>query len=149
MQSPPSYSRLKDIPCRDGGIAPPARQCRDRRVRFPTPVLYDAPAETTRRRAFMPTVGVVARFTIQADKTDEFARVANEFVVAPSQQEQGCIRYELWQDNEDPTIFAMVEEWESDEDLNAHLANAGSRGGPSLGDYMAGPPDMRRFSKTG
>ena len=43
----------------------------------------------------------------------------------------------------------MVEEWESDEDLNAHLANAGSRGGPSLGDYMAGPPDMRRFSKTG
>lgn len=97
----------------------------------------------------MPTVGVVARFTIQADKTEEFARIANEFVVAPSQQEKGCIRYELWQDNEDPTIFAMVEEWESDEDLNAHLANAGSRGGPSLGDYMAGPPDMRRFSKTG
>ena len=96
----------------------------------------------------MATVGVVARFTIQADKTEEFARVANEFVVAPSQQEQGCIRYELWQDNEDPTIFAMVEEWESNEDLDAHLANAGSRGGPSLGDYMAGPPEMRRFSKT-
>ena len=98
----------------------------------------------------MPTVGVVARFTIQADKTEEFARVANEFLVAPSQQEKGCIRYELWQDNEDPTLFAMVEEWESDEDLDAHLAGSRNRsGGPNMGDYMAGPPDMRRFSKTG
>ena len=98
----------------------------------------------------MPTVGVVARFTIQADKTEEFARVANEFLVTPSQQEKGCIRYELWQDNEDPTLFAMVEEWESDEDLDAHLAGSRNRsGGPNMGDYMAGPPDMRRFSKTG
>ncbi len=98
----------------------------------------------------MPTVGVVARFTIHAEKADEFARVANEHLVAPSQQEKGCIRYELWQDNEDPTIFAMVEEWESDEDLDAHLAGSRNRsGGPNMGDYMAGPPDMRRFSKTG
>ncbi len=97
----------------------------------------------------MPTVGVVARFTIQAGKSEEFARVANEFLVGPSQREKGCIRYELWQDNEDPTLFAMVEEWESDEDLNAHLANAGARsGGPNMGDYMAGAPEIRRFSKT-
>ncbi len=98
----------------------------------------------------MATVGVVARFTIHAEKAEEFARVANEWLVAPSQQEAGCIRYELWQDNEDPTIFAMVEEWESGEHLDAHLAGSRSRsGGPNMGDYMAGPPEMRRFSKTG
>lgn len=98
----------------------------------------------------MATVGVVARFTIHAEKAEEFARVANEHLVAPSQQEQGCIRYELWQDNEDPTIFAMVEEWESNEDLDAHLAGSRNRsGGPNMGDYMTGPPEMRRFSKTG
>tara|TARA_Y100000588_G_scaffold308829_1_gene333581 strand:- start:1029 stop:1325 length:297 start_codon:yes stop_codon:yes gene_type:complete len=98
----------------------------------------------------MSTVGVVARFTVHAEKADEFARVVNEHLVAPSQQEPGCIRYELWQDNEDPTVFAMVEEWESNDDLNNHLANAGNRsGGPNMGEYMAGPPDMRRFSKTG
>ena len=98
----------------------------------------------------MPTVGVVAKFTIQADKADEFAKVANEWLVTPSQAEAGCIRYELWQDNEDPTLFAMVEEWESNEALDAHLAGSRNRtGGPNMGDYMAGPPDMRRFSKTG
>ncbi len=98
----------------------------------------------------MPVVGVVARFTVQASKAEEFAQVMNDAIVAPSQSEKGCIRYELWQDNEDPTLFAMVEEWESDDDLNAHLAGMGNRqGGPNLGDYLAGPPEVRRFTKTG
>lgn len=97
----------------------------------------------------MPIVGVVARFSIHAEKAEEFARVANEWLVAPSQQEAGCIRYELWQDNGDPTVFCMVEEWESDEHLDAHLAASRSRtGGPNMADYMAGPTDMRRFSNT-
>ena len=97
----------------------------------------------------MPIVGVVARFTVQADKGEAFARVANEFLVGPSRREKGCIRYELWRDNEDPTRFAMVEEWESDADLDAHLAAAGARSdGPNLGDYLASPPEIRRFSKT-
>ncbi len=97
----------------------------------------------------MPVVGVVARFSIHAEKAEEFARVANEWLVAPSQQEAGCIRYELWQDNEDPTVFCMVEEWESDEHLDAHLAaSRGRTGGPNMADYMAGPTDMRRFSNT-
>ncbi len=97
----------------------------------------------------MAIVGVVARFSIHAEKAEEFARVANEWLVAPSQQEAGCIRYELWQDNEDPTVFCMVEEWESDEHLDAHLAaSRGRTGGPNMADYMAGPTDMRRFSNT-
>ena len=98
----------------------------------------------------MATVGVVARFTIHAEKAEEFARVANEWLVSPSQQEAGCIRYELWHDNEDPSLFAMVEEWESDAALDAHLAGSRSRsGGPNMGEYMAGAPEIRRFSKTG
>lgn len=97
----------------------------------------------------MATVGVVARFTVQPDKADEFARVVNEAVVGPSQSEPGCIRYELWRDNEDAASFAMVEEWESDDALNAHLAGMGKReGGPNLGDYLAAPFEMRRFGKT-
>ena len=97
----------------------------------------------------MAIVGVVARFTVQPDKADEFARVVNEGIVAPSRSEPGCIRYELWRDNADGASFAMVEEWESDAALDAHLAGMGQReGAPSLGDYLAGPPEMRRFSKT-
>ena len=98
----------------------------------------------------MPTVGVVARFTIHAEKAEEFARVANEWLVTPSQKEEGCIRYELWHDNDDPSLFAMVEEWESDEHLDAHLAGSRSRsGGPNMGENVAAAPEIRRFSKTG
>ena len=97
----------------------------------------------------MAIVGVVARFTVQPDKADEFARVVNEGIVAPSRSEPGCIRYELWRDNADGASFAMVEEWESDAALDAHLAGMGrGEGAPSQGDYLAAPPEMRRFGKT-
>lgn len=97
----------------------------------------------------MAVVGVVARFTVQPDKAEEFARVVNEGIVAPSRAEPGCIRYELWRDNADGASFAMVEEWESDAALDAHLAGMGRReGAPGLGDYLTAPPEMRRFGKT-
>jgi len=70
-------------------------------------------------------VGVVARFAIQADRVDEFKELALREMVAPTRQEEGCLRYELWQDREDPTRFAMVEEWTSEEALSAHLAQPG------------------------
>lgn len=42
-------------------------------------------------------------------------------LLGPTRQEPGCIRYELWQNRDDPTDFNFVEEWESQEALNAHF----------------------------
>jgi len=70
-------------------------------------------------------VGVVARFAVQADRVDEFVELALREMVAPTLKEEGCLRYELWQDREDPTRFAMVEEWTSEEALATHLAQPG------------------------
>jgi len=40
-------------------------------------------------------------------------------LVAPTRQEAGCIKYDLHQDQKDPSIFIFMEEWES----AAHLQN--------------------------
>ena len=67
-------------------------------------------------------VGVVARFAVKAEHVDEFVELAQRTMVEPTLAEPGCIRYELWQDREEPGRFAMIEEWESEEALATHLA---------------------------
>ena len=47
-------------------------------------------------------------------------------------------------------LRARLDEYRTRASAHAHLAGSRSRsGGPNMGDYMAGPPEMRRFSKTG
>lgn len=42
-------------------------------------------------------------------------------LVAPTHAEDGCVLYSLHQGVADPTRFAFVERWESQEHLDAHL----------------------------
>ena len=67
-------------------------------------------------------VRVIAQFKVKPEHVDEFQRRALAEMVAPTQDEPGCISYDLWQDRNDPTRFAMVEEWVSQADLDRHLA---------------------------
>jgi quinol monooxygenase YgiN len=41
-------------------------------------------------------------------------------IVIPTQNERGCINYDLHVDNENDTIFIFHENWESEKDLEAH-----------------------------
>ncbi len=66
-------------------------------------------------------VRVIARFQVRGESVREFAELAQKELVAPTRAEAGCIRYELWQDRQDPTRFALVEEWESQAALDAHF----------------------------
>ncbi len=43
-------------------------------------------------------------------------------LVAPTRQEAGCIQYDLHQDQNDPSTFIFIEEWESQDHLKAHSA---------------------------
>jgi quinol monooxygenase YgiN len=42
-------------------------------------------------------------------------------LVEPTRKEKGCINYMLHRDNEDPLTFAFYENWETSEDLDAHM----------------------------
>ncbi len=91
-------------------------------------------------------VGVVARFAIQPDRVEEFVEIARREMVEPTQGEPGCIRYELWQDREDRSRFAMVEEWESEEALATHLAQESLQAAVAkLLPMGAEPIQMSRF----
>ncbi len=63
---------------------------------------------------------IVARPTVDPDRTDE-AKAAMLDLVEATRREQGCIRYELYQDTNEPHRFVFVEEWESRQAWRAHM----------------------------
>lgn len=54
-------------------------------------------------------IKVVANFFVQKNEIDEFIELSKE-LVEMSRKDSGCIKYELYQDNENPRIFAIIEE---------------------------------------
>ena len=54
---------------------------------------------------------VIARVKARPGKVNELLSVLTS-LVEPTRKEPGCISYTLLQNNEDPTDFALVEEWQ-------------------------------------
>jgi len=52
----------------------------------------------------------------------EAARPVMEAVLTASRAEKGCVHYAYAVDVLDPTVIHITEQWESEEDLRAHLA---------------------------
>lgn len=63
-------------------------------------------------------------------------REALEALIAPTAKEAGCINYDLHQGVEDPAFFALYENWESGEALDAHLA------APHLQEFVGRMDDL-------
>jgi quinol monooxygenase YgiN len=92
------------------------------------------------------TVKVIAHIKAKPD-TVEATRELLKTLILPTRIEQGCITYELYQNEADPTDFTFVEEWTSNEDLDAHsesdhLKNFAAEGA----NLLAAPPDVRRYT---
>jgi quinol monooxygenase YgiN len=67
------------------------------------------------------TIRVVARVAALPDKV-EAVKAVLVGLIEPTRQEAGCIRYELLQNQSEPTDLTFVEEWASNEALDAHFA---------------------------
>lgn len=88
---------------------------------------------------------VVARVVALPDKVEEVKSVLIE-LIEPTRQENGCIVYEMLQNQADPTDFVFVEEWESDAALDAHMSRAHFIEAVSkLDGLLAIPGDIRRY----
>ena len=95
-------------------------------------------------------VGVIVSVSVEPDKVDEFVALAVRTMIEPTQAVPGCIRYELWQDREEPQRFAIIEEWENEEAQAAHLASDWLQ--PviaALQPLAAASFEMQRLRKTG
>lgn len=67
-------------------------------------------------------VKVVAKSFVKSDKFDEILELLKE-MVEKTVKEEGCIKYELFQDVKDPKVMIIIEEWESEGALNKHMAS--------------------------
>lgn len=91
-------------------------------------------------------IKVVAHLISKPDTIDQTREVLIG-IVEPTRAEDGCIAYELFQNNSDPTAFTFVEEWTDDAALDAHLESRHLlEAGIKLGDLLAAEPDIRRYT---
>ncbi|QFU07930.1 Antibiotic biosynthesis monooxygenase [Rhodobacteraceae bacterium THAF1] len=64
---------------------------------------------------------VTAVFTAKKGHEAELEELFKS-VIAPTMKDKGCVSYALNRAQDDPRRFVFMEEWESREDLEAHLA---------------------------
>ncbi|PYS98171.1 MAG: antibiotic biosynthesis monooxygenase [Acidobacteria bacterium] len=91
------------------------------------------------------TVIVVAHLKARPETIDATRELLTSLIL-PTRIEEGCVTYELYQNEADPTDFTFIEEWTSDEDLDAHLESDHLKGSAAEGaNLYAAPPDIRRY----
>lgn len=67
-------------------------------------------------------IKVMATLISKTDKVDD-TKAALSSLVAPTRDEAGCISYELFQSNDDPTEFVTIEEWTDQAAIDSHMAS--------------------------
>jgi quinol monooxygenase YgiN len=94
------------------------------------------------------TVHVVARITAKPGKEENLFDILRQ-IVAPTRREAGCIRYELFRNDADPTDFTFVEEWESDAAIDSHMVTPHIQAAfATVEGLLAAAPDIRRYRKA-
>ena len=69
----------------------------------------------------MHPIQVVARIKIRPDVVDKVQPELFKLVDQTREKDKGCIKYDLYQDNQDHSVFFFIEDWESESLLNQHL----------------------------
>lgn len=92
-------------------------------------------------------IKVVAKNYIQEGKFEDILDLYKE-LVEKTIKEPGCIKYELFQDINNPRILTMIEEWESIEALDLHEKTEHFvRIFPLLKDLVTDESDFRIYKK--
>ena len=70
----------------------------------------------------MTILTIVARIEAKTDKV-ELVKIALLKLIEPTRSEEGCMQYNLHQDNENPEVFVFYENWESRALWQTHMNN--------------------------
>lgn len=91
------------------------------------------------------SIVINGRMKLRPERHGDAVTAAAE-MAATSRSEPGCRQYRLGEDLEDRSVLLLVEEWESDEALEAHLAAPHFRVfSKTLGEVLDGDPELTRF----
>lgn len=92
---------------------------------------------------------VVAKSNIKPECIDAYRARVLQLVADTNAKDAGCVRYELFQDVKDSGIFTMLEEWETMEDLQAHMAADHFKSAiEATKDYVASEGDIHLYQKV-
>lgn len=92
-------------------------------------------------------IKVIAKKLIKEGKVEEVIKLYKELVEA-SRKEEGCIKYELYEDEKDSRILAVIEEWESKDALDKHMNSEHfTRLVPMIGELTEKKLDMNIYNK--
>jgi quinol monooxygenase YgiN len=72
----------------------------------------------------MLQISIIARIKTTPDTLVQAQNEMKKIIEPTISNDEGCIRYELFQDREDHTVFYFLETWKSEEYLKIHLESA-------------------------
>lgn len=92
-------------------------------------------------------IKVVAKKLVNEGKLEVVISLYEQLVQA-TRKEEGCIKYELYQDEKEPRILAVIEEWESKEALAIHMKSEHfTRIVPMIGEHTEKKADINIYNK--
>ncbi len=97
----------------------------------------------------MAEVTVVARIKANADAADRVREEVLKLIPPTRKSDKGCVYYDLYQDNGDPTLFFFLEKWQSDELLDKHLETEHLKAFGEATEGLIAELDVNRLTKIG
>jgi len=95
----------------------------------------------------MAEVTVVARIKAKSEAISRVREECLKLVPPTRKNDEGCIYYDLYQDNADPTLFYFVEKWQSNELLDKHLETEHLRAFGDATESLIAELDINRLTK--
>ncbi|WP_116769744.1 putative quinol monooxygenase [Maribacter litoralis] len=93
-------------------------------------------------------IKVLAKNFAKENKIDKILELAKE-LVEKTVKEVGCIKYEMYQNKKEPTELIMLEEWETEEDLNNHMSSEHFiRIVPQMAEYLRKKAEINIYKKV-
>jgi Uncharacterized conserved protein len=94
-------------------------------------------------------IKIVAKHFVKQDKIDAFIALAKKLVARTNELDAGCIHYDLFQDMKSPEILTVIEEWESQDALDKHMAAGHFKEiAPLLGELCEKPGEINLYREV-
>ncbi|MCB2290153.1 antibiotic biosynthesis monooxygenase [Clostridium sp. CS001] len=93
-------------------------------------------------------IKVIAKNFAKEDKIERVLELA-KILVETTVKEEGCISYEMYQDEKNSSILIMIEEWETIEAMNNHMSSEHFKKiVPQMSECMNQKPELNICKKV-
>ena len=85
---------------------------------------------------------VILRMVVKPEKREDLMKTVRG-ILEPTRVENGCIDYNFYQDVEDNNTFVILEEWETQQDLERFIRSENYRRLLTAMELLAEPPEIK------